>query len=349
MGVKNFTLISDSAVFVNEKKLKELLKNKTLAIDASCILYSYSLGTKNTTTLTDESGESTVFINTLLNVLAKHKDMKIKESIYVFDNPMQNPNKIEENKRRKTVKSKTIEKIEKNINSNEEKTDTIAVTKETDISNDIETEIGKNAEIDINKDRLSKAKFGINEKIVSDMKFILNCLGVPWIEVNDCNYEAEHLCAQLTIDGVADYVYTQDSDALLFGAVKMIRKCTKKTLNNGDKIIKNCKKLYEVYELDKILKNNEIERKDLIKAGVILGTDFSKKTKGIGPKTVLKKLKQVDLTEEQKKAINIFNTKIPYDKNEINRSSSNKDKLIDWLVNGKGFNVNRVEKMLKFY
>lgn len=127
-----------------------------------------------------------------------------------------------------------------------------------------------------------KIAFTMQDFYRTDLVFMLDMLEIPWVEC-PAGYEAEQVCAMATYDesifGIKmDYVFTPDVDALLFGAKKLIKRDTRK------------KKLFE-YDLDNLLEQNEITQQDLIKIGLILGTDFADKTPKIGPKSVLKTTK----------------------------------------------------------
>ena len=119
------------------------------------------------------------------------------------------------------------------------------------------------------------------------------------------------------------------------------------------------KKVLQKYILDELLTNNSIDINNLHKIGMILGSDHAPKTKGVGPGTVLKKYKGIELSEEQTKSCNVFSKDINisnlkyygYNKNITKKEQNEKiDKLINWLVVKKGFNKekikNRIDKVL---
>jgi hypothetical protein len=113
---------------------------------------------------------------------------------------------------------------------------------------------------------------------------------------------------------------------------------------------KGAKKVsYEEYTLDDVLVDYELTREQLVHYGVVLGSDFSDKTKGIGPGTILKKGLGTKLTDEQEKAKQYFLSKCPYDVNMIKRDVMDKDTLIKWLVDDKNFNEKRITKLLTVF
>lgn len=189
------------------------------------------------------------------------------------------------------------------------------------------------------KEKLEKRTFTITDGMVNDVKKLLTLLGVAWIVVPE-GYEAEHLGAELTIDDIIDTFITSDSDTLLFGGKSMTRRVKKKGSN---------KVYYEEYTLNDVLVDYELTRENLVHYGVVLGSDFSKKTKGIGPGTILKKGLDVELTDEQAKAKQYFLSKCPYEESMINKNVMAKDVLIKWLVEDKNFNEKRIIKLLTVF
>jgi flap endonuclease-1 len=188
------------------------------------------------------------------------------------------------------------------------------------------------------KEKLEKRAFTITDDMVRDVKKLLTLLGVAWIVAPE-GYEAEHLGAELSIDKVIDTFITSDSDTLLFGGKSMTRRVKKK----GEKKVS-----YEEYNLDDVLVNYELTREQLVHYGVVLGSDFSDKTKGIGPGTILRK-GYVKLTDEQEKAKQYFLSKCPYEDNMIKRDIMDKDTLIKWLVDDKNFNEKRITALLTVF
>lgn len=188
------------------------------------------------------------------------------------------------------------------------------------------------------KEKLEKRAFTITDDMVNDVKKLLTLLGVAWIVAPE-GYEAEHLGAEMTVDDIIDTFITSDSDTLLFGGKSMTRRVKKKETKTVS---------YEEYTLDEVLVDYELTREQLVHYGVVLGSDFSDKTKGIGPSTILRK-GCVKLTDEQEKAKKYFLSKCPYDDNMIKRSVMDKDVLIKWLVDDKNFNGKRITKLLTVF
>lgn len=285
------------------------LSGRCIGIDISYEIYRTSLGMKNVSGLTDKNGEPTILLNILMANVSKFKKVGVKGIIYVFDNANANPLKLKECEKRKNAKLKAKANIEKCSNNEQEH----------------------------KIPQLEKRTFTITNKMVDDVKKFLNYLNIPWITAPS-GYEAEHLGAELMRQNIIDTFLTNDSDTLMFGGKSMLRPVKQKS-----------KTVYHEYKLQKLLDKHNLKHEDLIKAGVILGSDFAEKTKGVGPKTVLNKL-DIKLTDEQKKAYDHFASDCPFEVKDIYRSEDRMiEQLINWLVNDKNFNEKRIRKTLSVF
>lgn len=306
MGIKNFSKVFKAEIIKD-------VKDKRIAIDASLIIYQASLGIKSNKLLTDPDGNPTIHINVIIGKCLKFiKNNNI--CCWVFDyyeKGYVSPYKQHEHNIRTEKKKKAEKKIES--------------LKEELFSSD-DDEILKQ----------EKTTFSINENIINDCKFILECFNMKFM-VSPKDVEAEAVCAKLT-ENDYDLVWSCDTDALLYGAKNLVRE-----LNM------NGKKCIQLYQLDKLLSDNDITINDLCKIGIILGSDHAPKTPRVGPKTVLKKYKDIELTEPQTKAMNIFKTNnileesnIQYDYNDNYDINESMNKLLSW-VETKGFNVEKMK------
>ena len=338
MGIHDFT-----KVFQHNGEIKfNELKNKTISIDASVELYRSSLGMKNINTLTDKNGNSTIFINVILSNIIRYEKNKINQ-IWVFDfdpnksinKEFHNPLKIDELLKRKEKKEKAIKEIKMLKEKSEE---------DELFSDDDDDEEEENKQSNIDKIHVQEKRcFSINKYMINDLKFILNCLDICWIEAPE-TYESEHICGCLTQDlynNMADLVLSTDMDSLIYGAKSVIKKNTRD-------------KKYYLYDLNTILVKNDLTIDDLRKISIILGCDFSPKTPRIGPKTVLKKFKDIELTEKQQDAFKHFSCECPSINNldwhnkiseiEPYKNLEKINILLDWLEKEKSFNRNRIKK-----
>lgn len=343
MGIKNFSKTFNPTRIIKNKDLK----NMTIAIDAMTELYRASLGAKTVDLLTDDEGNPTLFISVLIsNILEFHKNNV--NQIWVFDydqaadKSFHNPAKLDELIKRKQKKQAAQQKIDKLkedplFSDDEEDLETDETKKELETNDtnketyETKTEADKQDKINA----LEKQLFSVNKTVINEVKLILNCLNIKWVEA-PYGFEGECVATYLNVSGVADAVYSGDTDPIAFGAKKLLRK------NPKDK------KIYE-YTQENILEqiqtatiNHYPELYDIRKISVILGTDVCDKTTGVGAKTVFKKYRNITLTKKQEQAIEFFD-KHPNNNLLINNEDKqpfiniNLDELILWLVNIKKF------------
>ena len=331
MGIKTFSKVFEKSA--KEIKIKDL-KNKTIAVDASIIMFKSCLGMNNIHALTDSDGNPTAHINILIAKLLNFKKAQVNP-LFVFDFHEKNYINVD-----KTLEHAKRNKIKENAKKNLTK-----LNKKRDelFSSDEDEDEDEEEEKKIKKEIHSQEKiaFSLNETIVSDTIFILNSFNIPWC-ISYKGVEAEALCAKLNQEGVCDLVWSTDTDTMAYSANEIIRDLKIKT-----------KKVLISYKLNDILHDNNINMDEFLKICVILGTDHNIKTKGIGPKTIFKKFKDIELTDDQKNAIKIFTKPIDISNLEWNNmeqktSEFNKDKiekLLDWLET-KSFNRERIIKQI---
>ena len=125
----------------------------------------------------------------------------------------------------------------------------------------------------------------MSSEIIEGSKKLLELMGVPYIQAKG---EGEAQASYMVEKGDAWAVGSQDYDCILFGAPRMVRNLT----------ITGGKANLEIINLEKVLKDLEINREQLVDIAILVGTDFNVGVKGIGAKTGLKLIKEHD---------NIFN------------------------------------------
>lgn len=332
MGIHGFSKVFKS----KEIKLKSL-KGETGIIDASVMLYQACLGIGKIKALTDGEGNPTIHIKVIIGRILNFHANGITQK-WVFDyheKGYHSPDKEIELAKRRKKKLEADKKLAE-LQKKKEKED------ELFSDTDEETE-----QIDKSIAQQEKIAFTMNERVVNDCKFILNCFGIQWT-VAPKGFEAEHVASEMTksrpIQG--DFVYSTDVDTLVYGTTKLVRNVKIKT-----------KKVLQVFELHNMLKDNKLTQDDLRTIGVIMGCDHCNKTRGIGPKTILKKFKDVELTDEQKAAKEVFKRTVDVSKIKFNNAreepisdAAKMNKLLDWLE-AKNFNrvltKKQIEKVYK--
>jgi len=189
-------------------------------------------------------------------------------------------------------------------------------------------------------------EFRLNADIVAETQALLTNMGITYVTAPK-QVEAEHLGAMLSVTNsnggrVCDYIISGDSDVLMFGG-NLLRVKREKS-----------KTVYFAYDFDDFLADSGLTYDELVKVGVAMGNDFNVKIRGVGPKTVVKKVRDEfdtlikEDTEEQKLeklgAIAEFKSrpKSPLDK--VN-GLYNKDAVIAMLEK-RGFNSERLQKII---
>ncbi len=209
---------------------------------------------------------------------------------------------------------------------------------------------------DMNK--FSKRITSINEKIIEESKELLGYMGVSIINAPS---EAEAQISYMTREGLLDFTVSQDFDCLLFNSPNLVRNLT---VSQKKKI--PSKNIYvdvfpEIIYLKDIESKLNITREKLIWLSMLIGTDFNDKVEGIGPKTALKlviennsfeniekilKEKNKEVNFDYKEIENIFKNPIVSKEPEIFRSSFNRQKIEDMLVNRFDFSKERITNTL---
>ena len=190
------------------------------------------------------------------------------------------------------------------------------------------------------KAMLEKQAFSVNSNMINDIKFLFDCFNIKYLEAPK-SYEGEYMCSYLEKNKFVDGCFSNDTDLIAFGCKNFYRR------NPRDK------KIY-IYTQENVLEQigEGSNINDIRKIAVILGCDFCDKTKKIGPKTIFSKYKNIELNDQQKNAYNYYSRELDNNIEIINSDkhqfvNCNKGILIDWLVNEKSFNRDRITKQLE--
>lgn len=186
----------------------------------------------------------------------------------------------------------------------------------------------------------------ISPDIISTSKKLLDLMGVPFVEAPA---EGEAQASYIVQNGDAWAVASQDYDCLLFGAPRVVRNLA---------ITGRAQEL-ELLELERILKRLGITREQLVDMALLIGTDFNKGIKGIGPKSALKLIKEkgniYNVLEELGEELDgdpeilreIFLNPDVTDDYKLSWRSPNREGIIDFLCHEHGFSEERVQNAIK--
>ncbi len=191
----------------------------------------------------------------------------------------------------------------------------------------------------------------LTEKMREEAKELLGYMGVPWIQAPS---EAEGQCAVMVRKGELFGSVSQDYDSLLFGCPLLFRNVTvsgkRKALKSNYYYTVNPEMIY----LEKTLKEIGIDRKQLIWLGLLLGTDFNEKIKGIGPKKGIEAVKGAGsfpeileklgakIEYDWEKLENFF-LEPPYEKLNFEYKDVQREKLMEFLIERYDFSLGRIE------
>ena len=240
------------------------LSNKTIVVDTPLWLYQFlsSIRQRDGTLLTDSKGNITSHLAGLLSRVTNLMEKQIKLA-FVFDGePPELKRKTLE--KRKEIKQEAQKEYEKAAEKGDE-------------------ELMK---------KYAQRTSRMTDEMIEEAERLIEALGLPVIQAPT---EAEAQASHIVRKGDAFALATNDADALLFGATRIVR-----NLNMVGKKKKSNKLAYETIQPDLIvleenLKHLGITREQLIALAMLVGTDFNLNgIKGIGPKNALKLVKKHD-------------------------------------------------------
>jgi flap endonuclease-1 len=258
MGVAISELVPTQEIKIDD------LKGKTLAVDGYNVLYQFitTIRGPDGSPLTDSHGNVTSHLTGLFsrstNLLGKGVKL-----IFVFDGKVPEL-KYAEIQRRKALKAEATAKFEE--------------AKEAKDTEQMKKYAGRTATL--------------SREMVGQAKELLDALGIPWI---DAPSEGEAQAAALVKQGHAWAVVSQDADALLYEAPRII-----KNLGISGKRKMPGKMSYvavepELIEHRNVLSELQLDNPQLRALALLIGTDYNVGgVKGIGPKKGLKLVQEHD-------------------------------------------------------
>jgi flap endonuclease-1 len=138
--------------------------------------------------------------------------------------------------------------------------------------------------------KVAQATSKLTREMVDQARRVLEAMGVPCVQAPS---EGEAQAAFINRKGDAWATVSQDYDALLFGAPRLVRNLT----ISGRRKLPG-KPVYvdmepEIVKLEDVLKELKVTRNQLIDIGILLGTDFNPDGfRGIGPKKAYKMIQE---------------------------------------------------------
>ena len=196
-------------------------------------------------------------------------------------------------------------------------------------------------------------------EMVDQAKEVLSAMGLPWVQAPS---EGEAQAAFMNGKGDAWATVSQDYDSLLFGATRLVRNLA----ISGRRKLPG-KPVYvdiepELVKLDDVLTQLNINRRQLIDIGLMLGTDFNPNGfKGIGPKKALKTIQEFgslraaieqkalveEITADYDAITDIFLNPKTTDDYVLEWGEVNNERVKDILCNSFEFSVERIDAALQ--
>jgi len=196
----------------------------------------------------------------------------------------------------------------------------------------------------------------LNSGMIEDSKRLLDLLGVPWVQAPG---EGEAQAAHMAYKGDVWAASSRDYDSLLFGTPRLVRYLT----IQGQEWLPSkgrARRLEpEVIDLSDFLRNNGIDRGQLINLAILIGTDFNQGIKGIGPKSALKLVREYGTLENMPNEVrkhlpdvidevrSIFLEPQVTDDYSVTMSQVQGDSLISFLCDERDFSRKRVEGIVR--
>jgi 5'-3' exonuclease len=332
MGIHGFTTAFDGAGHATLKTIEGM----KLAIDAYIEVYRTS-GMQHKTGLTNPVGEGTQHIRSILSNVCRMLELKI-EAVWCIDSrepPTEKKATLDERKAARDNMAESVSKMRDELVLIEEKSRSLTSEQMAMIDPSFSKTLErKRAELATAESRILKP--GQFNRYMTDLMYILNGLGIAY-SVAPNGIEAEQLGAYLCYIGITDGVLTTDTDALVYGAQWIMKKRVGETGK------------YDLYRLDIILEKTGLTREQFVRACVALGCDYDPGIRGVGPKTVVQKIKNEELkfTENQEAIISkfmIMPTFTPVISRPI-RTPESIAKLRQWLIEEQGFGAERLDKL----
>lgn len=129
--------------------------------------------------------------------------------------------------------------------------------------------------------KISSSSYSEGNNLVESLKKILQRNRIDWVQAPA---EAEAECAWLQRLGVVDYVVSDDSDTLVFGATKILRSFNRVKFYDQDNnpVLSSTDYYVTPLEMEQVTKITGLDRDRCVFIAVLRGGDYSSGSEGIG-------------------------------------------------------------------
>jgi len=320
MGIKNLLKFLNEFPGIIDYVNIDDIKGKKVAIDISVLLYQVVISIRSSgADLKNKNGDVTSHILGLFNKTILLLSRRIIP-VYVFDGK---PSIMKSNvlNYRKEIRNKALEKL-------------------------------KLAKTNKEKIKYFKRSLYITNKQYKECQNLLDVMGIPYVISPE---EADSQCAYLSRNNLVDYVLTEDMDILTFGSNNIIRN------------LASHKKSPVLISLDNILKRLNFSYENFVDFCILLGCDYCKGLRNIKVNIIFEyysKYKDFNetLNNLKKDGYNIQNIQYyseikeyfikgknfkEVDKSELYIKKSNKNNLLNLLVNKYGLVRTKIDKKVE--
>jgi flap endonuclease-1 len=203
--------------------------------------------------------------------------------------------------------------------------------------------------------KYAQAASRLNAEMLEDARRLISAMGLPFV---DAPSEGEAQAAHMSAKGDVYIVGSQDYDALLFGAPRVVRNLA---ITGKRKLPK--RNIYvdvepEIIDLEEELCRLGLTRKQLVELGIMCGTDYNSGLTRVGPKTALKLIvengdlesvleKQEESIENYAEIRESFLHPEVTDDYAIKMSRPSVKEIVSFLAEERDFDPERVEKTAK--
>src|SRR5438093_12910821 len=194
----------------------------------------------------------------------------------------------------------------------------------------------------------------VTGSVLDDAKRLLTLMGIPWLEaLEDAEAQASFMAARGDVWAVG----SKDYDCLLYGAPILARYLT---LTGREWLPAQRRSRPLIPELIRLSENLAligITREQLVDLAILVGTDFNQGMKGIGQKKALQLVQDYGsieqmaeeirskLTEDLTSVRRVFLKPRVLEEYVLKRSPPDRDGLVKFLSEERGFNKERVERL----
>jgi flap endonuclease-1 len=270
MGIKGLNKLINqyASSAISQKHISEFRGSK-VAIDSEILIHKYrSMDSKNS------------HIFGFINNVFWHLENGIVP-IYVFDGCPSAAKQANALTKRFTYREQITRKVEELENKFVEQLDNI-----DKFPSEGKDSVELNPEINDTLDQLLKIQRKMTFMTVgkghrNECKYLLKLLGIPFIIANE---DAEAFCVTLQKQGIADYVYTEDTDIIPY-FIASLEPNHDTTLTESIKILRKgyLNSMVTVIDINEILRKMNMSPKSFIDMCILSGCDFCTTITRIGP------------------------------------------------------------------